>query len=140
MLMKTEAIYHTNEGQQAGFLTGRNLAHGKRTVPERAFVGADLHLNRVKLISPTVKQCAYLAGVCVPYVAAAVEVAIDERVCPDRRDAVLNGDLGLLEAAKAGHSESLAAHFARATPEEWLEAAKAIGPAVVLDYMIAPIV
>jgi hypothetical protein len=36
--------------------------------------------------------------------------------------------------------ESLAAHFLRATPEERLEAARAIGPAVIWDEMIVPIV
>jgi hypothetical protein len=45
-------------------ITGRNLAHGRRSVLERAFLGADLHLDRTQLIEPTIKQCARLVGVC----------------------------------------------------------------------------
>jgi hypothetical protein len=72
MLMKTAAIYHgtpprqdgLGDGRTRGLVTGRNLAHTKRSVPERAFLAADMHRNRVELISPTVKQCARLVGVC----------------------------------------------------------------------------
>ena len=55
-------------------ITGRNLAHGRRSVLERAFLGADLHLDRTQLIEPTIKQCARLVGVCRPYVGAAVAI------------------------------------------------------------------
>ena len=73
MLMKTAGIYHgtppqqdkLNDGRTRGLVTGRDLAHGRRSALERAFIGADLHLNRVELITPTIKQCAHLAGVCV---------------------------------------------------------------------------
>jgi hypothetical protein len=112
------------------------LAHGKRSVPERASIAADLHLNRVELISPTVKQCAHLAGVCASYVAAAVAIVDDQAA----REAVLAGDCTLLDAAKAVAPETLAEHFARSTPKEWREAARAIGPALVWDHMIAPLV
>jgi hypothetical protein len=36
--------------------------------------------------------------------------------------------------------ESLAEHFARATPAEWLEAARTVGVTTVWDRMIAPLV
>jgi hypothetical protein len=142
MLMKLDDIYHEFPPQQdePAFtpfsVTGRNLAHGKRSVLERAFLGADLHLNCVGLVNPTVKQCSYLAGVCVPYVAAAVAVARDETV----RSAVLTGELALLEAAKPVTHETLVEHFARSSAEEWLEVARVIGPSIIWDQMISPLV
>jgi hypothetical protein len=137
MLTRTD-IYHGIPSQQGELfqVSGRNLAHANRSVAARAFIGADLHLNRVALTSPTIRQCARLAGVCVPYVHAAV-VTIDD---PAARAAVLAGELTLLEAAKAQSTETLAAHFARSTPDEWLEAARVMGPGVVWDRMIAPLV
>ena len=63
------------------------------------------------LVSPTVRQCAALGHVSVPYVAAAVSIADDNAA----RTAVLRGDCTVLDAAKADTPESLAEHFARAT-------------------------
>jgi hypothetical protein len=114
------------------------LAHADRSIPERAFVGADLHLNHIELISPTVKQCARLVGVCVPYVAAAVAIATTDDQAA--RAAVLAGDCNIVDAAKAVAPETLAEHFARATPEEWLECARMVGPSVIWDRMVAPLV
>lgn len=142
MLTKTECIYEENGSPQGDddefthLITGRNLAHAKRSVLERAFVGADLHLHNLGLILPTIKQSATLVGVCVPYVAAAVAIADNQAA----RAAVLAGDCTLMNAAKAAAPETLAEHFARATSEEWLEAARMIGPARVWDHMIMPLI
>jgi hypothetical protein len=86
------------------------LAHARRSFSERAFVGADLHLRRANLIDPTVKQSAQLAGVCGPYVVAALAITRAE-IGQTIRDAVIAGELGLLEAVKAIKAESLAAQF-----------------------------
>jgi hypothetical protein len=138
MLVKTDGIYQEVPFPQDNrpTITGRHLAHGKRTVAERALLAADLHLDRIVLTNPTVKQCAALAGVCVPYVAAAVTIANDQAA----REAVLAGEIALLDAANAATRETLTAHFARSTPEEWLEVARVMGPAAVWDYMVAPLV
>jgi hypothetical protein len=55
-----------------------------------------LHFNRLTLIDPTIKQSALLAGVSIPYVAAAI--AFDEHVF---RKAVLQQRASLLAAAHA---------------------------------------
>lgn len=115
-------------------ISGRNIAHVHRTVAERALLGADLHLDHVELISPTIKQCAILVGVCTQYVAAAVIIADDPAV----RAAVLAGERSILGAAKP--SETLADHFVRTSPADWLEVARTIGPAVIWDTMISPLV
>jgi hypothetical protein len=101
--MKTNGngVYHEtpdcSNGRTRGLISGRSLAHGKRSILSRAFLGADWHLNRVELISPTIKQCANNAGVCVPYLTAAVAiVAADDQAA---REAVLAGEVPLLEAA-----------------------------------------
>lgn len=133
MLMRTTtaALYQNSTQEQ---LTGRNLAHAERTSAERAFVGADLHLGRIARIRPTVKQVAYLAGVCVPYVAAGIEITNDRAA----REAVLAGKVPLLEAAKsiAASTETLAEHLTRATPAERLDCARVFGPAWVWDQMV----
>jgi hypothetical protein len=120
-------------------ITGRSLAHGKRSVTECALVGADLCLGYVALTSPTVKQCAALAGVCIPYVTAAIRVTLADD--PAVREAVTAGRRSLLEAAKAAaNTETLAEHFARCAPNEWREAARVIGVNVVWDKMIEPLI
>jgi hypothetical protein len=48
------------------------LAHAKRSVAERAFLGADLVTERVRLIKPTQTAAAYLVGTNVTYVQAAL--------------------------------------------------------------------
>ena len=115
-------------------LTGRNLAHAHRSVPERAFVGADLHLEHLGLTSPTINQAAILAGVCVPYVAAAVAIADDA----EARAAVLAGELNLLAAAKRSAVESLADHIRCSSPSELAAAAKAVGVDLIWDAMMLP--
>jgi hypothetical protein len=139
MLMNTGVIYQGKQSLQGApfpAIPGRNLAHARRSITERALVGADLHLNRLTLISPTVKQSAHLVDVCVPYVAAAIAIADNQAA----RAAVLVGDCTLLDAAKAVAPESLAEHFARSTPDEWLECARVVGPSAIWDRMVAPLV
>jgi hypothetical protein len=136
MLMKTDVVYQ-NAHISYNTITGRNLAHGHRSVVELAFVGGDLNRNQTQLVSPTLKQCAVLIGVCVPYIRAAIEISDD----PAARRAVLAGDVSLFDARKATRdSETIAEHFARSTPADWLEAARAVGAAAVWDHMIAPLV
>ena len=138
MLMKTTDIYHEISPQQESTptITGRALAHTKRTTAESAFGAAAFHRNRIQLINPTIGQTAMLWGVCRPYVTAATVIANN----PAARTAVLAGKITLLEAAKAAKAETLAEHFARTTPTEWLEAARVIGPAAIWDHMISPLV
>ena len=112
------------------------MAHAKFTTPERAFLAADLHRNRVDLVCPTIKQAAYLAGVCVPYAAAAVAIADN----PAARAAVLAGDCALMDAAKAVAPESLAVHFARATRTERIEFARTAGVDLIWDELIQPLI
>ena len=116
-------------------ISGRNLAHAHRTTVERALVGADLHLDRKALTIPTIRQSAFLVGVCTQYVAAAVKIADD----PVMRAAVLAGDCPLLGAAKP-NAESLIQHFLRSSPTEWLEVSRAAGVDVVWSTMVEPLI
>jgi hypothetical protein len=115
-------------------ISGLNLAHGHRSVVELSFVGADLHLGRTQLITPTIAQCARWLGVCRPYVTAAVAIADDQHA----RHAVLTGRMPLLGTSK--HKETLAEHLTRATPEEVANAVHTFGVGLVWDRMIAPFV
>jgi hypothetical protein len=135
-------LYISKATEAIASITGRNLAHAERTKVELAFIGADLHLGRLALVSPTIKQCAALVGTCCPYITAAIAIADNETVCDLVLDGVvpLIGVAGTVGAAETVRSESLSEHFARSTPDEWLEAARAIGPALVWEHMISPLV
>ena len=116
-------------------LTGRNIAHAHRSISERALVGAGLHLNRLAITSPTVKQSAALVDVCVPYVAAAVDIIDD----PVARNTVLYDGICILDAAKHSTArESLSDHIRRSTPAELAAAARATGIDLIWDSMIQP--
>jgi hypothetical protein len=117
-------------------VTGRNVAHAKRSSAERAFLAADLHLDRAILAKPTIGQAAILLKVGRPYVAAAIAIADNA----DTRAAVLAGDRPLIVPGAYKNLESLAAHFARSTPAERLDAARTIGVDVLWDSLIGPLV
>lgn len=137
MLVKTNPIYQEIPSpQDRPVITGRNIAHGNRSVAELALLGGDVCRERIFPVKLTIKQCAALVGVCVPYIAAAVMIG-DDQV---KREAVITGERNILDAAREPRGESLIKHFARSTPEEWLELSRAIGPAVIWDRMIQPII
>jgi len=132
-------LYRTSgDGSTA---TGRNIAHSHRTTVERALLGADLHLERVRFTAPTVGQAAHLVGASRFYVHAALRIADDAAA----RAAVLAGEMSLLEAAKRTTASpavdlSLADRLSEASPAELLEAARSVGTAFVWDNMLAPLV
>jgi hypothetical protein len=122
-------------GATAPELSGRNLAHTCRTIPERAsLVGADLHHNRITLVSPTLRQCAYLADVCGPYVRTAISI-IDDL---DARDAILRGDINILDTAKRSNAHEPLDHIQRSSAEELAAAARATGIDLIWDSMLQP--
>ena len=113
---------------------GRNVAHGKRNAIERAFPAADLVCGRVTFVRWTVRQAAAIAGVCRPYATAAIAVGDDR----NSRIDILTGQRPLRIPSK--DSESLADHFCRSTAAERIAAARKIGPAVIWDAMVAPLI
>jgi hypothetical protein len=129
-------LYRIIDNQTIPTISGRNIAHGHRTAAERGLLSGDVHLGRISPVKLTVKQCATLCGVSVPYTAAAVLIADD----PAARAAVLAGEQTLLDAAKKITPETLAEDFKRASRIERLEAAHALGPTILWDEMIAPLV
>jgi hypothetical protein len=114
-------------------ISGRNLAHGHRSKAERVLTAADLIDGRLVLIKPTATQAAKLLDISLPYVFAATKVAWS----PERRRAVLAGEVPLYRVADG---ESLADRFRRASRGERLLAAHELGPELIWDQMIAPIV
>lgn len=136
------AVPHQPQDHPPLSVTGRNVAHGHRSKAERLLLGADLHLDRVRMITPTIKQCAALVDVCVPYIMAGIVIADDQAA----RKAVLAHKISILEAVKAHKrpAETLIEHLKRATPKErleaLLEAAREMGPAAVWDHILAPLI
>jgi hypothetical protein len=66
----------TRDGNQATAprtVTGRYLAHAKLSAAERAFIGADLVTERIKLVRPTLVSAASLARSNCAYVSAALK-------------------------------------------------------------------
>jgi hypothetical protein len=118
MLMKTQqVIYQEPQTPQesARHVTGQYLPKNRLNARDRARLAVGIIDERVKIRNLTVGQVARLCRVSVPYV-------IDARRPPAKPESLL------------------AEHFARATPAEWLEATRAVGPAAVWDRMIAPLV
>jgi SpoU rRNA methylase family enzyme len=112
-------------------ISGRNIAHSKRSAVERAFVAADLHLGRYVLIKPTLAQAAKLLRVNAAYVAAAKAIAHDQAA----RNAVISGRVPLVVAS---WSETLADRYMRASPAERVALRKAAGVDQFWDELIAP--
>jgi hypothetical protein len=71
-------------------VTGRYLAHGKLSKPERAVLAADLHDGTAVLGRLTIAQLARLAGVSDTYVRAAIAAS------PERRRRVKAGEVPLV--------------------------------------------
>lgn len=115
-------------------VNGRHIAHARRTPIERALLGADLHLDRIRLIRPTMKQSAELVGVCSPYLAAAVKIAND----PDARAAVLAGRVPLVIAGWSLASDSLADHLLRSSQREKASLSETVGVEYIWDELVAP--
>ena len=71
-------------------VTGRYLAHGKMTKPERAVLAAELHDGTAVLGRLTVAQLGRLTGVSSTYVRAAIAAS------PERRRRVRAGEAPLM--------------------------------------------
>jgi hypothetical protein len=113
-------------------LTGRRVAHFKRSATERAFLAADLVTGRAQLAKPTIGQAAALLKVSPSYVDAALKAAAN-----GERLKVLQGYQPLIRSKpKLG---SLGAHIARSSPAERLKAAREIGVSAIWDSMVTPL-
>jgi hypothetical protein len=115
MLMTTQAIYQEAPTPQdpARCVTGQYLSKNRLSARDRARLAAGIIGGQIKVQNLTVRQTAKLCRVSEKYVGAV------RRPPPA--------------------PESLAEHFVRATPAEWLEAARTIGAAAVWDRMIVPL-
>jgi hypothetical protein len=101
-------------------VTGRNLAHQRRSYWQRARLAARLVRGETILTPLTIKQAAAICGAA--YHTVAVELAALKA-----------------EDAALPSSETLADHFSRATPAERLEAAREIGVGAIWDSMVNPL-
>jgi hypothetical protein len=125
-------------------ITGRGLTKfvGQASAWERALLAADLHEQRAHLIRPTIHQCSVAADVSAGYVVRALRLKdpsqrerVRGRLEPFLKATALTGNGG------NGHdAESLADHMLRASPDELLAAAKAMGPRAIWDSMVSPLV
>lgn len=119
-------------------VSGRAVAHGKRTVAQKALLGADLHTNAARLVAPTLRQCAGIVGVCVPYIKIGVAIADDMTA----RAAIAAGDISIRDItnAFAQPHELLADHILRCSQDELLDAARAVGVTTVWGCMVEPLI
>ena len=119
--------YRTGSTPATPLISGRNVAHARRSIRQRALLASDLVAGRTIITPLTIVQATAILDVSYPTVAAAQAVGDDE----DARADFLAG---------RRYSESLAEHFARTSEAERLEAAREIGVGVLWDSMISPIV
>jgi hypothetical protein len=115
MLQKTDVIYQEIPTPQetTRHVTGQYLAKNRLKARDRARLAVGIIDERVRIQNLTVGQVARLCRVSVPYVT-------DARRPPAK-------------------PESLAELFSRATPAEWRECARTIGPAKIWDHMVMPL-
>lgn len=116
MLMKTDVISRgaTSPQEATRCVSGQYVARNRLDARGRARLAANIVDERVTVRNLTVRQAARLCRVSVPLIA-------DARRPPAK-------------------PETLAEHFAHSTPAERLECARIIGPAIIWDQMIAPLV
>jgi len=125
-------LYVDQNSNVNAIITGRKLAHAKRSAIARALVAADLHVGRLSLVEPTVIQAAALARVSVGYAHAAIAIVNDK----DARAAVLAGRVPLVVASWA--NESLADRYMRSSADERVELREMAGVDHLWDELIAP--
>jgi hypothetical protein len=92
-------------------VSGQYLAKNHLSARGRAHLAADILAGHVLIDSLTIKQLSAICRVSVPYIR-------DARKRP----------------------ETLLEHFIRSTPEQWRECARVIGPAIIWDEMVSPLV
>jgi hypothetical protein len=109
-------------------ISGRNLAHGRRTAGQRAVLAADLVQGLARLEQPTLKQVAMLAGVSVPYVQAAL------RLSPEKRERIAAGRGSLCDAVR---ENDLLNSYRVATIKAKLGFSRAGGLTTLGDHTIA---
>jgi hypothetical protein len=117
------SLYSNGQPQPtSAAITGQYLAKAHLTYRQYVKLAAALSTGAVVLSPMTIGQAAALVGVPVADVSRA------------RR----NGKPGNGNGKPTGAAESLAAHIARSSPAERVEAAQAIGLGVIWDTMISP--
>jgi hypothetical protein len=112
-------------------ISGRNVAHRKRTPGQRALLAADILTGKVRLDRPTLKQTATLLHVSVPYVEAALRIAGD----PALRARIEGGE-SLNSIAPI--SNGLATAWRNASAKERADLARVVGPDTIWAESIEP--
>jgi hypothetical protein len=103
-------------------ITGQYLAKAHLTYRQLVKLAAELTTGTAVLSPMTIGQAAALVGVPVADVSRA------------------RWRNGQPSNAHNGHTETLAEHIARSTLEERIAAGREVGPAVLWDTMISPVV
>ena len=110
-------------------VTGRSIAHTKRTAGQRALLAADILAGKVRIDKPTMKQVASLLHVSVPYVQAALRINGDHRT----RERIARGT-----AFNQVKPNGLSRAWAKASPAERAQLGQLVGPDVIWDEAVSP--
>jgi hypothetical protein len=136
--IKSNHLRNGNDGNGSGgghhsplLITGRNLAHSHRTASQRGALAAQLVLEEVEHIKPTMIQAAAVTRANIPYVQFAL------RLTPETRARVAAGEFSLAEAAKAN---GLLAAWIASTPAEKAALGSAVGVNEIWDSAIQPLI
>lgn len=129
----TTTHFHNGNGGGNGHgpvqLTGRNLAHCRRTASQKAAVAAQQVEGEVERTKPTIIQAAADVGANIPYVQLALKLTRATRA------RVAAGEITISEAAEAN---GLLAAWLVATSEEKAALGVAVGPDAIWDSAIQP--
>jgi hypothetical protein len=129
-------------------ITGQYLAKAHLTYRQCVKLAAALSTGAAVLSPMTIGQAAALVGVPVADVSRVRRLngkppsnGHNDHHHGDGRATNPEANLsGLLDRLKSGRKETLAEHISRSSPEERTAAGREVGPAVIWDTMIVPIV
>jgi hypothetical protein len=121
-----------NPKSHSSSITGRNVAHGRRTPSQRAAIAAEIVKGDIVLVEPTLKQAAELLDVSVPYIRTALSATSAERT------ALAQGDLLISQLLNPSCPDQLILTWNAATDSERVEFAQRIGVGRIWDEAIAP--
>ena len=121
-------------------LSGYNLALGHRTPTQRALIGAEMFLGRLRFVEPRVSQVVDLVHVSRPMVEAAIALVESDNI--GLLSAVGVGQVALLEAAVlVKHPpKTLVETFVTSSQADRAVLAKTAGPTALWDELVAPFI
>jgi len=116
-------------------VNGRGLHRRRLNRAQRANLGVDVLVEAV-LFKPSIEQVALIFNVPRHELGRRLKLRHEFAA---KHPELVRGNPRFGNGRSNGHTETLADHIGRCSPAEWLEAGRKVGPAVIWDTMISPV-